>query len=142
MNGIVVGDTQASLRFYRDRLGLRVAGTSENWGPEQERLNNVSGARLRITTLRGASGPGVELLEYLAPRDGRPFPADARANDLTHWHTTLITADLPLATAALRAAQATFVSRGAIELADRSLGYSRALLARDPDGHTIELAGE
>ena len=32
--------------------GLRVAGTSENHGPEQERLNNVFGARLRITTLR------------------------------------------------------------------------------------------
>jgi len=53
---IVVGDTEESLRFYRDALGLRVAGTSENWGTEQEHLNNVFGARLRITTLRG-SGP-------------------------------------------------------------------------------------
>jgi hypothetical protein len=42
-----------------------VAGESENWGPEQERRNNVIAARLRITTLRAASGPGVELLEYL-----------------------------------------------------------------------------
>jgi catechol 2,3-dioxygenase-like lactoylglutathione lyase family enzyme len=48
---IVVGDTERSLRFYRDILGLRVAGESENWGPEQERLNNVFGARLRITAL-------------------------------------------------------------------------------------------
>src|SRR6266403_2073994 len=28
---IVVGDTAESLRFYRAALGLRVAGTSENW---------------------------------------------------------------------------------------------------------------
>jgi hypothetical protein len=58
-----------------------VAGASENWGPEQERLNNVPSARLRITTLRAQAGPGIELLEYLTPGDGRPVPADARAND-------------------------------------------------------------
>jgi hypothetical protein len=31
----------------------------------------------RITTLRAATGPGVEFLEYLTPRDGRPALADA-----------------------------------------------------------------
>src|SRR5712671_4347956 len=48
---IVISDTDASLRFYRDALGLKIVGESENYGPEQERLNNVFGARLRITTL-------------------------------------------------------------------------------------------
>ena len=52
------------------------------------------GARLRITTLRAADGPGVELLEYLAPRDGRPAPLDLRANDLAHWQTTMTAADV------------------------------------------------
>ena len=32
---IVVSDTAQSLRCYRDTLGLRVAGESENYGPEQ-----------------------------------------------------------------------------------------------------------
>ena len=64
----MVGDTVASLRYYRDVLGLQVAGESENFGPEQERLNNVLGARLQITTLRAAARPGVELLEYRARR--------------------------------------------------------------------------
>ena len=81
---IVVADTRASLAFYRDVLGFRVAGESMNFGTEQEHLNNVPGARLRITGLRAPSGPGVELLEYLAPRDGRPFPADERP---TIWST-------------------------------------------------------
>ena len=54
---------------------LRVAGQGENYGEEQEHLNNVFGARLRITTLRAPTGPGVELLQYLAPRDGRPCAA-------------------------------------------------------------------
>ena len=71
---IVVSDTEASLAFYRDVLGFRVAGESMNFGTEQEHLNNVPGARLRITGLRAAAGPGIEFLEYLSPRDGRPYP--------------------------------------------------------------------
>src|SRR5438046_4013679 len=69
---IVVWDTEASLKFYRDLLGMRVAGESENYGTEQEHLNNVFGAHLRITALRATSEHGIALLEYLAPRDGRP----------------------------------------------------------------------
>src|SRR5271155_1103047 len=83
---IVVADTDASLRFYRDTLGMTVAGTSENFGTEQEHLNNVFGARLRITTLRPARGRGVELLDYLAPPSGGRPPADTRANDVWFWH--------------------------------------------------------
>ena len=69
-------DTDRSLKLYRDTLGMKVAGESENYDIEQEHLNNVFGARLRITALRAAEGPGIELLEYLAPRDGRPAPID------------------------------------------------------------------
>ncbi|MGH8047803.1 MAG: VOC family protein [Chthoniobacterales bacterium] len=64
---IVVADTERSLRFYRDKLGFRVAGESRNSGIEQEYLNHVRGARLRITGLRAASGPGIEFLEYEKP---------------------------------------------------------------------------
>ena len=93
---IVVRDTDESVRFYRDLLGLRLAGQSDNHGLEQERLNNVPGAHVRITTLRAAAGPGVELLEYRHPRDGRPG-LDIRPNDLAHWQT-IMTADLDRAT--------------------------------------------
>ena len=54
---IVVGDTDASLHFYRDLLGFKVVGESENYGTEQEHLNNVFGARLRITSLRPRLDP-------------------------------------------------------------------------------------
>ena len=62
---IVVADTEASLAYYRDTLGLKVAGGSENYGIEQERLNNVFGARLRITALRryGYVSPGPVTME-------------------------------------------------------------------------------
>jgi catechol 2,3-dioxygenase-like lactoylglutathione lyase family enzyme len=140
---IVVADTEASLRFYRDELGLRVAGTSENWGIEQEHLNNVFGARLRITGLRAARGPGIELLEYLAPRDGRPRPGDARANDLLHWQTDLV-ADGALAPLAQRLfrSHVAFVSPGDVELPDASLGFRRAMVVADPDGHALRIRAD
>jgi catechol 2,3-dioxygenase-like lactoylglutathione lyase family enzyme len=130
---IVARNTEASLAFYRDALGMRVAGESENYGTEQEHLNNVFGARLRITALRAASGPGVELLEYLAPTDGKPYPHDARSNDLLHWQTIVGAAHAGSADRALRAAGSRFVSPGAVTLGDTA----SALLARDPDGHAV-----
>ena len=137
---IVVDDTERSLQFYRDRLKLGSAGGSENYDVEQEHLNNVFGARLRITALRAPAGPGIELLEYLAPRDGRPVPLDFRANDVSHWQTTLLTAKpeaifdlLPLRVFAL-------VSPKTVTLASPELGITRAVLVRDPDGHGMRLA--
>jgi MIP family channel proteins len=138
---IVVADTETSLRFYRDLLGLRVAGESLNWGPEQERLNDVVGARLRVTTFRAPTGPGVELLEYLAPRTGRPAPADLAANDLVYGQTTVVSSDPSAAATRLRRARAGFVSPGVVELPDRALGFAAGFLARDPDGHTLRVTG-
>jgi len=136
---IVVNDTEASLRFYRDTLGLRQVGESENYGVEQEHLNNVFGARLRITALRAASGPGVEFLEYIAPRDGRPYPSDARASDLFQWQTNFITTDVRDAEGRLRTGKYAFVSPGAVELSDVKKGIRLGLSARDPDGHVSRL---
>jgi catechol 2,3-dioxygenase-like lactoylglutathione lyase family enzyme len=136
---IVVKDTAESLRYYRDVLGLEVAGESENYGPEQERLNNVFGARLRITTLRAPAGPGVELLEYLTPRDGRPTPADLKANDFAHWQIRFVVSNADVAFSATRTARAGLVSPAVVGLPDGRLGFRRGALVRDPDGHATEL---
>src|SRR5258706_2285543 len=130
---IVVSDTDASLRFYRDLLGLRVAGESENYGTEQEHLNNVFGARLRITALPAATGPGIEFLEYLAPRDGRPYPADEKSNDIIHWQTTFAGTDSAQTAGALRKAGNAMISTGVVELPDPKSGFRKAIMARDPD---------
>ncbi len=132
---IVVSDTERSLKFYRDLLGLRVAGESENYETEQEHLNNVFGARLRITGLRSERGPGIEFLEYLTPRDGRPTPVDIRANDIMHWQTALIIRDVEAAFQRLRGGKANFVTPGVVSLSENKLAYKKGLLVRDPDGH-------
>ena len=136
---IVVGDTRASLAFYRDVLGFRMAGESMNFGTEQEHLNNVAGARLHITGLRAPAGPGIEFLEYLAPRDGRPYPADERPNDLVHWQTTILVADVDAAAAAVRRGKFRLTSPAPVELPDTTLGFTRGILVRDPDGHAVQL---
>jgi catechol 2,3-dioxygenase-like lactoylglutathione lyase family enzyme len=128
---IVVNDTDASLRYYRNTLGLNIVGASENYGIEQERLNNVFGARLRITTLHAAAGPGVELLEYLAPRTGRAMPMDTLSNDLWNWHVNM-GADVTAADKAVRVQHYAYVSPGPVTLA---ASKQPALMTRDPDGH-------
>ena len=137
---IVVDDTNASLQFYRDTLGMTVVGESENFDVEQEHLNNVFGARLRISTLHAPAGPGIELLEYLAPRDGRPAPADLHANDVAHWQTTLIsTGGLDAALDLARAHRLSLVSPGAIDTSALGDSSRSSTLARDPDGHAVRL---
>jgi catechol 2,3-dioxygenase-like lactoylglutathione lyase family enzyme len=131
---IVVADTDASLRFYRDALGLSIAGTSENYGIEQERLNNVFGARLRITALRASHGPGVELLEYLAPRTGRAMPTDTQSNDDWHWQVN-VTAAIDAGDQAIRRGHYRYVSPGPV-----ALGGFTGLLIRDVDGHALMLS--
>ena len=130
---IAVSSTEASLAFYRDQLGMHVTGTSENYGEEQEHLNNVFGARLRITSLRAAHGPGIEFLEYLAPRTGRKIPEDARANDIAHWETLVDNDDLNALWKDLSDGHLKLVSSGIERLGERS-----AFLFTDPDGHVIE----
>ena len=136
---IAVSDTDRSLRFYRDILGMKLAGESENYGTEQEHLNNVFGSRVRISGLRAQSGPGVEFLDYLTPRDGRPTPSDTRANDLWHWQTAMWVGRADAAAEKLKAGRARFISPGISTIPDRALGINKGFLVRDPDGHGVQL---
>jgi hypothetical protein len=113
---------------------MRVAGESENYGVEQEHLNQVFGARLRITALRAEHGPGIEFLEYLTPSGGRALPADAKANDLIFWNTHLLVDDVAAVSSRARVQGARFVSKP-----DKT---SQSQIVRDPDGHALELDQE
>ena len=136
---IGISKTDASLKFYRDLLELRKAGESENFGTEQEHLNQVFGAHLRITGMRASSGPGIEFLEYLTPRDGRTRPADVHANDIVHWQTMIATDDVDLLAKKLRDAHVSFVSPGVVMMPKDRAGFSKGALVSDPDGHCVLL---
>lgn len=126
---IAVADTETSFGFYHDLLGLRVAGESENYGVEQARLNNVEGAHLHITGMAADEGFGVEFLEYLEPRDGRPYPTPSHVYDLWHWETVIAVSNI-----------AQFYQR-AVDNGFHMLSevVDGMCLLRDPDGHVIRL---
>jgi catechol 2,3-dioxygenase-like lactoylglutathione lyase family enzyme len=136
---MTVRSTERSVTFYRDLLGLTVAGGTLNTGVEQERLDSLPGARVRATGLRPPSGPlGIEFLEYERPSAGRVMPSDTSPTDLWHWQVT-VTVDDPEAAAQALCPQAACVSQQAVTLPDQSLGFRKGVLLRDPDGHVVQL---
>lgn len=134
-----IGDTNASLQFYHDLLGLPIVGRSDNSGIEQEHLSGVPGAVVHITSLRASSGPGIELLDYRYPQNGRPISPDERATDLIHREITLITANAKDASTELRRDHADFVSRDLLTFNETGVGFREGFVVRDPDGHALRI---
>lgn len=130
---IGIADTDQGLDFYKDDLQFQIGGQSENYGTEQEHLNQVFGAHLLITGLHADQGFGVEFLSYIAPPGGRPYPADSRPDDLWHWHTTVKVNGLAPLYEKLQTEGYTLVSNGITNLSDRT----KAFMARDSDGHAV-----
>ena len=136
---MTVRSTENSIKFYRDLLGMTVAGGSLNVGTEQEHLDSLSGAKVRVTGLKTVVGtPGVEFLEYELPAAGRPMPTDTRATDLWHWQVTLLVSDAEAAAGLLRSTS-TLVSSGVVAMPDGALGFKKGFLVRDPDGHVMQI---
>ena len=136
---VTVRSTENSIKFYRDLLGMAVAGDSVNVGTEQEHLDGLPGARARVTGMKPVVGtPGVEFLEYELPTAGRPMPGDTRPTDLWHWQVTLVVSDAEGAARRLRG-QSTFVSAGVVAVPDGALGFKKGFLVRDPDGHVMQV---
>jgi catechol 2,3-dioxygenase-like lactoylglutathione lyase family enzyme len=136
---MTVRSTENSIKFYRDLLGLTVAGGTLNMGTEQQHLDSLPGARARVTGLAPKMGPpGVEFLEYELPTAGRPFPTDSHPTDLWHWQTTLVVPDVE-ATAAQVHGMGQMISTGVVTLPDKLLGFGKGFLVRDPDGHAIQI---
>ena len=136
---IAVSNTDESLKFYRDVLGMEVGGESENYGIEQARLNNVEGAHLMITGLHSDFGPGVEFLNYLQPKGGRTYPKNIQANDLIHWHIKLKVNDIDEIYRSLLSSgyiTKTNIVRFLNNLPD---GFKAAFMTADPDGHWMLL---
>jgi catechol 2,3-dioxygenase-like lactoylglutathione lyase family enzyme len=131
--------TSSSLKFYQDILGLKIAGQSENYGPEQEHLNQVFGAHLKITGLASQQGIGIELLDYISPLGGRLYPKNAHPNDLIHWHTIIQVENLNAIYQKLILQGYSIVSQGIVPLNDKGIKAKNGLLVRDTDGHAVLL---
>ncbi len=134
---IAVSGTDESLKFYRDVLGMKVSGESENYGIEQERLNNVEGAHLRITGLHSDFGPGIEFLNYISPKGGRAYPDDVKANDLVHWQTKLTTDNIQSLFNKLNDTGYQSYTNVIKSFDKNTFDFSSGFIVKDPHGHRL-----
>jgi catechol 2,3-dioxygenase-like lactoylglutathione lyase family enzyme len=143
---MTVGSTEKGVAFYRDLLGLEVGGFTFNTGATQEVLDNLFNDTCRVTEMVAvAAPPHIEFLEYKTPPGGRPMPADTRANDLWHWQTTLVTKDIQAVTDRMRVAGVQFITPDVVSIPQEEqaqLGFKKAVMVRDPNGHAIRLIEE
>jgi catechol 2,3-dioxygenase-like lactoylglutathione lyase family enzyme len=143
---MTVGSTEKGVTFYRDLLGLEVGEFTFNTGATQEVLDNLFNDTCRVTEMMPVSAPPhIEFLGYQTPPGGRPMPADTRANDLWHWQTSLVTKDIQAVTERLRDAGVQFITPDVVSIpreAQAQLGFKKALIVRDPNGHAIRLIEE
>ncbi|NJL87844.1 MAG: VOC family protein [Leptolyngbyaceae cyanobacterium SM1_1_3] len=137
-SALAVATTAESLAFYRDLLGLQVAGSSFNWREVQSRLDDLPKATVNVTTLQAANGGiGIELLDYLRPTPSRPFPADWTRRDIAHMHIELTVADLEQAIAQLKTRGVSYTALSLLH-PDAS-PYRQGVLIKDPNGHALLL---
>jgi len=131
-SAITVAATARSLDLYEGGLGLSRRSHSVNSGPEQERLDNVTAPRVRVTGLRWADAPPpyVELLCYEEPRRPRA-PLAPRSNDVAATRLEIDAIDLDAVLPRLPSAR----PPASVQLDDGR----RAVRIRDPDGHDLLL---
>ncbi len=141
-SAIAISNTEQSLQFYRDFLGMQVEGGSLNWRETQARMDNLPGAEVRITALRPRlGGLGIELLDYLVPPKGRPMPSDWKSCDIANVQMELVVNDIEQAVEMLRENGVEVVSSRVVEFTDSLWPYRQGCLVKDPDGHGM-LAAE
>lgn len=128
---IAVANTEVSLKFYQDFLGMQIVGSSLNYGETQEMLSGVPGAKVKITNLQfpGPKGMGIELLEYLHPLDGRKKPSNIPSNHPIEMTILIAVDDL-----------SKFEKKG-ISLQGMN-GFKEGMILSDPDGHRVFLVGK
>lgn len=140
-SAIAIADTEQSLQFYCDLLGMQVNGGSLNQGKTQAYLDGLTEAKVCVTALRPVQGGlGIELLDYLIPERERPMPNNWRSCDIAHVHVELLVNNIEQAVAQLHQHRLQFVSPQLVQFTDPSLPYRQGCLIKDPNGHAILLS--
>ncbi|MHC5672058.1 VOC family protein [Nostoc sp.] len=142
-SAIAVSNTEQSLHFYCDLLGMQIDSRSLNWQSTQTRLDNLPGAKVQITALRTVQdGVGIELLDYILPGKGRPIPSDWKSCDIAKVQIELVVNDIEQAVEILRQNGVQFVSSRIVQFTDSASPDRNGCLVKDPDGHAILLIAE
>lgn len=139
-SAIAISNTEQSLHFYHNLLGMQVDSRSLNWRKTQALMDNLPGAEVQITALRPVQGGvGIELLDYLVPGKGRPIPSDWKSCDIATMQIQIIVNDIEQIYNLLRHNGVQLISPRIVQFTDSVFPYQQGCLVKDPDGHIIFL---
>jgi catechol 2,3-dioxygenase-like lactoylglutathione lyase family enzyme len=137
---VSVADLDASLRFYRDRIGL-TAGPVVEW-PRFEagfvEAGRAAPARGALCSEPGTPAGRVLLVEYAAPRDGTVrLPGDRTTRG--YWNLNFYVDDIHASTRALRAEGFAFWSDPVQYRVGESAGVATEVVFEGPDSVAVNL---
>ena len=131
--GIVVSEMDASLRFYRDLLGMEVWADFKDDSDYVRSVTGVPGANIWMIKLKAPDGGSVELLKYLShPQD---VPPPRRNCDVGCNHVALQVDDIDAVYKKLLAENIQFNAPPTLS----SDGGAKMTFCRDPEGVLVEL---
>ncbi|MEH2188829.1 MAG: VOC family protein [Nostoc sp.] len=137
--GLTVTNGERSLEFYTQALAFELVSDITVEGQDYSDLEGVTGAKIRIITLR-LGDELIELMEYLNIQ-GKPIPSYSQSNDLWFQHLAIVVSDMDRAYAHLRSFpfEQISVAPQTIPPGNQASGGVRAFKFKDPDGHDLEL---
>jgi len=130
--GIVVGDLEASLYFYRDLLGFQVAKQMEEAGDYIDNILSLRNVKVTTVKMTLPSGQMVELLKY------HSHPAEQRVREICEIgisHIAFTVGDLDVEYERLKGKGIQFNSLPQLS----PDGYAKVAFCRAPEGTLIEL---
>ena len=135
---IGVSDTQKSIAFYNELLGMEIAGNGINYGKEQDQLDGLINTKVVITSLRANSnGMGIELLDYQLPNQNRRERLNPKPTDLSEWRTMILVEDIKITHKKLKKICSLDSIGPIVSIPPDYWGGTLAFQARDPDGHAL-----
>lgn len=134
--GVTVSDMEASLRFYRDGLGLEVEFDKIVDGPYLPTVLDLDFDHIRAVYLRVPGGVFVELLEY---HGIERLPAESRPCDYGAGHICFFVDDIDTLVERLHAAGFHARSAAPVDITQGPNKGARSIYMLDPDGYRVEL---
>jgi catechol 2,3-dioxygenase-like lactoylglutathione lyase family enzyme len=130
--GIIAGDLEKSLHFYRDLLGLEVI---QDFSDDSDYINEITGLRganVHMVKLKAPDGMVLELLDYVTHPTG---PVKMQVHNVGACHLAFRVGNIDAAYEQLSKNGVRFISKPVLS----SEGIAKVCFCFDPNDIRIEL---
>ena len=131
----MVKDIEASIKFYADVLGMRIAGRTEREGEFVELVLAFPGAHIKGGFVDMGEGHQLELIQYLSPASGENH---LQRNDLGASHLAFFVEDLDKFYEDTSRKGIKYNNLPATMVDENGKLSRKAAYAQDPDGNWLE----